>query len=224
MTGSHCLAPRHCRDRVCHVLLQQHLPWPQQHPPDQLQRKKRSIANSHSDSRCVSSAPASGAVQQLTIHGTIAFVEVWVSVVSNDLFSRYEIVEELKTQLCSWQNPSQTAKRKANTQGSAKPAPCPWNNPLHPWSCLFSSCHQNPIATLVPVTPWTRTAMFCRIIPLEEHLGWKTELLLCCHKPIYLGSAATRPKARAVTRWKRQSIVIASRSNPPHTTADLTAS
>lgn len=75
--------------------------------------------------------------------------------------------------------------------------------------------------TPVLVTPGRCALMSCRIIPLQNFLGWKIELLLCCHKPIYSGSAATQPEA--VTRWKKHSIGITSHhNNPSHSTAELT--
>lgn len=43
MPGPRCLAPRHCKDRGLHVFLQQRLTQTQQHPPNQLQRKKGAL-------------------------------------------------------------------------------------------------------------------------------------------------------------------------------------
>lgn len=115
----------------------------------------------------------------------MAFVEGWVSVVTNDLFSWCEIVEELKTQLCSGPNRQIKSQYRACTSSLKQVITLPKLPSFPPAT-----------KTPVPVTPGRCALMFYRIIRLQKLLGWKTELLLCRHEPIYSGSAATQPERR----------------------------
>lgn len=64
---------------------------------------------------------------RMAARGSVAFVEVGVSVVSNDLFGWYQSVEELKSQLWSWQTqPNRPRKCQFTEQSTAHAMPRGW--------------------------------------------------------------------------------------------------